>query len=60
MINAQLFLRVRMWDRNGDYYGSLRQAEGTVRTWSFPLDDELRRQTEARKVEEVIGFCCMI
>jgi hypothetical protein len=57
VLTASKDRRVRIWDRHGNYYGTLRQAEGVaLRSWNFPLDEELRKQVEAKKVEEVIQY----
>jgi hypothetical protein len=53
ILSASKDRRVRAWDRLGKYYGTLRQAEGSTRTWNFPMDDGKRREAETKKVEEV-------
>jgi hypothetical protein len=46
--------RVRVWDRSGIYWGSLRQSPGG--SWNFPLDRTLQQQQEEKKVEEIFNL----
>jgi WD40 repeat protein len=53
LLSASSDKRVRSWDLQGRYFGTLRQASQGGR-WRFPLDEDTRKKDQHHKIGQII------